>query len=57
MENLRKQNKKFKRKIKALKRRDGGKDYDSGEKEKENEPSDAVNVFGGPNKKKANKQI
>ena len=46
---LRKKNKKFNRKIKALKRIDGGKDDGSDNEDDNNDPSDAGDAFGGRN--------
>ena len=57
LKTLRKQNKKFKRQIKALKRTDGGKDDESGNKDNDNDPSDAGDKFGGRNRKRAKRKI
>ena len=56
LKTFRKQNNKFKRQIKALKRIDGGKDDDSDDEDDDNEPSDAGDTFGGRNGKKAKKK-
>ena len=56
LKTLRKQNKKFKRQIKALNRTDTGNDDDSGNKDNDNDPIDAGDAFGGRNKKKAKKK-
>ena len=57
LKTLRKQNKKFKRQIKALKRIDGGKGDNSGDEDYKNDPSDAGNAFGGGTTKKAKKKV
>ena len=54
---LRKQNKKFKRQIKALKRTDVGKDDDSCEEDDDNEPSDAGDAFGGRKKIRPRRKV
>ena len=56
LKTLRKQNNKFKRQIKALKRTDGGKDNDADDKDDDNDLSDAGDAFGGHNRKKAKKK-
>ena len=57
LKTLREQTKKFKRQIKALKRTDGGKDDESGNKDNDNDPSDAGDKFGGRNRKRAKRKI
>ena len=53
LKTLRKQNKRFKRQIKALNRTDTGNDNDSGNDDGNSNPGDAGDAFGGRNKNKA----
>ena len=57
LKTLRQQYKKFKWKIKALKRIDGGEDDDSGDKDDENDPSDAGDTFGGRKKRRPRRKV
>ena len=56
LKNLRKKNKKFKSQIKALKRPDGRRDYDSGNEDDGNDPRDAGDAFGGRKKKEGQEE-
>ena len=54
---LRKQNKKLKRQIKAMKRTDDGKENDSGNEDNKNDPSDAGDTFGGRKKRRPRRKV